>query len=257
MTAKEGKVKTRDLHPDCCSLLWLSLPSWLSAQGLSRHTAAPWKFCSHFQVSFHFFTLLSMPQESKKGTVSGTKLGETLRCPLLTLQQRERKMLQISKDASPHVAVVLGAQKGGGEKRWGRWGHILILSILLLCYICTCLQRDLYISPIVYVCGCDTPQDKRGRNTLLAISYAVCHLAGSIYHRESRDHLVSQQSCFSVYSSEILWRWKEKGKAALAFLILTSSKNTWQMEDYVENKPSGFPRSCCGTEAEQCPERKY
>lgn len=56
---------------------------------------------------------------------------------------------------------------------------------------------DLHVSDTSSVRGCNAPQDKPGRDTLLAISYAVCHLAGCIYHRESRDCSASQQSCFS------------------------------------------------------------
>lgn len=57
---------------------------------------------------------------------------EILRCSLSTktLEQRERKMLPISKDALPYVAVVLG---GRGERRQGRSRHIHSLCILLLC----------------------------------------------------------------------------------------------------------------------------
>jgi len=119
-------------------------------------------------------------------------------------------MLQISTDASPRVAVLLGTQKGGGERRRGRSGHI--------CSLCFAALLDLHMSdsPIVRVRGCNAPQDTLRRDTLLAISHAVCHLAGCIYHRESRDDSDSEQSCFSV-ELRGTWRMERKGNRCPCF----------------------------------------
>lgn len=59
VSAKEGKEKRRDSHPCCCSLHLLSPApgSVHRRQGCGRslpgHPAAPWNFCSCFQVVFH------------------------------------------------------------------------------------------------------------------------------------------------------------------------------------------------------------
>lgn len=81
-------------------------------------------------------------------------------------------------------------------------------------------------TPITCLWGCNPSQGELGGDTLLAISYAVCHLAGCIYSKESRDHSDSEQSCFQWIAQRYSVDGKKRERLPLYFF---GSDKLWKL----------------------------
>lgn len=146
-------------------------------------------------------------------------------------------MLQISKDASPYAALVLGP--GGRRKRREETGEIRAHP--LAPYFAPLLDLHMSDSPIVSERGCSTPRARLGREALLALSHGVCHPAGCARRRESRDRSAAEQGCSGDTAQRHFEDGKRRGRLPVLLLVLTGSKNsweagTWQMRDYVKKQ---------------------
>lgn len=125
-------------------------------------------------------------------------------------------MPRSSEDASPHVAVVLDVQRRA-ESRRRRSQHIQPPSVF-------CCSLDLHVRlcrcPRV---GCDTPQEKLGRDLPLAPSCAVCHLA-AVYITGNTGTTLLLSKAASLSSQRYLEGEKQSERQPLLFCFCQALK---------------------------------